>query len=97
MRKSEIYARVISAVSRETEIPAEIIEGRCRTAEVVDARCILAKLLSESGLNAREIALFMNMTGRNVRRLLRLYDCRVGQHGNMIGINSDAIRKQLGR
>ena len=96
MRKSEVYARIISAVSMETEIPIEIIEGRGRPAEVVDARCILAKLLSESGLNAREIAFFMNMTARNVRRLLKLYDCRIYQHGNMIGRNSEAIRKQLG-
>lgn len=95
MCRTQIFNQVLQAVADETEVPPDDIIGKCRMAEVVDARCILAKLLSEYGFNVREISRFMNMTARNVRRLFKLYDCRIYQHGNMIGRNSEAIRKQL--
>ena len=52
MCKSEIFAKIIGFVSKETEIPAHEIIGTSRKEEVVDARCILIRLLIESGMYA---------------------------------------------
>ena len=49
MCKSEIFAEILEAVSRETEVSAQRILGCSKQMEVVDARSILAKLLSEKG------------------------------------------------
>lgn len=86
----------IRAVSKHTEIPPDDILGKSRRAEVVDARCILASFLLNSGLNTSEAASLMHCSDRNVRRLSRLFECRKKQHGNLIGRNAEAIRKELG-
>lgn len=52
MCKSEIFAKIIGFVSKETEIPEHEIIGTSRKEEVVDARCILIRLLIESGMYA---------------------------------------------
>lgn len=96
MCRTQIFHDVLQAVSNETEIPPDDIIGKCRISDVVDARCILARLLYDCGLNVHEIASRMNMTSRNVRRLFKLYDCRILQKGNLIRQNSEVIRKQLG-
>lgn len=45
MCKSEIFNKVLDAVSSQTEITREQILSSCKSVEVVDARCILFHLL----------------------------------------------------
>lgn len=46
MKKTQLFNTVLNLVSQETEIPECIILSRSRSTDVVDARCILVKMLS---------------------------------------------------
>lgn len=50
MCKSEIFAEIINLVEKETEVSTELILSSSKVTEVVDARSIVAHLLSEYGL-----------------------------------------------
>lgn len=76
MLKSKIFAEVLTAVSAETEISEEMILSKLRSAEVVDARCLFVKLLSEYGLYPSVIARMINRTAASVRYLIGSYEDR---------------------
>lgn len=94
MCKSEIFAKIIGFVSKETEIPEHEIIGTSRKEEVVDARCILIRLLIESGMYAEQIAYYLRRTPAGIRHLNSIFDSRC-THTRMIQINMLAIRKLL--
>lgn len=76
MCKSEIFAKIINAVSIETEVSEPLILSNSKAMEVVDARSILAKLLQESGFYPMQIARFMQKTPASIRFLLTNYENR---------------------
>ena len=57
MCKSEIFAKIINIVSKETEIPTELIVSDNRVTEIVNARYIL--VLALSGNPQRVLPLFL--------------------------------------
>lgn len=94
MCKSRIFAELLSLVSVETEVPEEMIMSRSRAVEVVDARCILVKLLSEEGIYPSVIAGLMGRTPAGIRHILSDFDSRL-QDNRYLENNAQAVRKQL--
>ncbi len=80
MCKSEVFNRVLNVVSREMEIDVDEIIGKGRTIEVVDARCMLFKLLHEEGLYPSQIAEKAHRTSASVRYLLSDFNTRVASN-----------------
>lgn len=76
MCRTKIFIETLRAVAEETEISSDGILGKCRRAEVVDARCILVHFLIDSGLNASEISSLIHVSDHSVRRLNRIYTFR---------------------
>lgn len=77
MRKSEIFATILSEVSKETEIDSDRILSSERTEEVVDARYLVISMLSYSGFYPQMIAERMGMTPRAVRRAMSEFNSRL--------------------
>ncbi len=94
MCKSEIFNRVLDAVSQETEISREMILSRSKSMEVVDARCLLFRLLQEQGMYPGQIAEKARKTPACIRYLLLHFDERV-EANKMVEIYLQNIRKSL--
>lgn len=94
MCKSEIFSRIMEAVSIETEVSDILILSNSKSMEVVDARSILAKLLQESGFYPMQIARFMQKTPACIRFLLTNYESRKNTN-KIIKIYTQNIRKAL--
>ena len=62
MCKSEIFAKIINIVSKETEVPVDQILSSDKNMETVDARYLLVSLLSESGMYPSQIAVHIHNT-----------------------------------
>ena len=95
MRKSEVYARIISAVSMETEIPVEIIEGGGKSTEVVDARHMTVFFLSQYGFYPSQIAPLIHCSRQGAASMLRNFDLRRKQSGKLFEMNLQRICKAL--
>lgn len=94
MCKTEIFADILAAVSRVTEISTADILSDNRREEVVDARSILVCLLNEHGFYIGEIAERLGRTKPSIRYLLSNFDgrCRMRRMAEMNLVN---VRKQL--
>lgn len=77
MRKSEIFAAILSDVSSETEIDIDLILSSERKEEVVDARYLVIYLLSKNGFYPRMIAERMRMSQRAVRKAQAGFEARL--------------------
>lgn len=75
--KSEIFAELLEAVSRETEVPADLITGCDKKAETVDARYLLVYLLRRRGLYPSMIAPMVGLKKRAVNHILSDFDVRL--------------------
>ena len=95
MCKTEIFADILGAVSKETEIPKERILSESKDAEVVDARYILVKLLTDTGMYPSQIASKINKTRRAVNYIISNFSNRETA-GKMLRIYLDNIKKRLG-
>lgn len=76
MCKSEIFAELLDAVAKETEISKELILSECKKSDVVDARSILVKLLSDKGFYPTQIAEMMNKKYHTIKKILKCYPVR---------------------
>ena len=94
MCKTEIFAKILEAVSRVTEVDKEDILSDIRREEVVDARSILAFLMNENGFYIGEIAACMKRTRPSIRYLLKCFENRSGMR-KMIRINMEEAQKYL--
>ena len=95
MCKTEIFADILDTVSKETEIPKERILSESKDAEVVDARYILVKLLTDTGMYPSQIASKRNKTRRAVNYIISNFSNRETA-GKMLRIYLDNIKKRLG-
>ncbi len=94
MRKSELFARVLSAVAEETELSeSEILSAR-KTTEVVDARYLLVYLLVFYRFYRSEIARHLNISPQAVGRIFTGFDSRCKQNG-FLESNLNRIRTKL--
>lgn len=94
MCKSEIFAKIINAVSEETEVTVEEIMSKSKNAEVVDARAIVIMLLSEYGFYPESISKLLNKTSACVRFLISSFDERK-RNNKIIEIYTESIRKSF--
>lgn len=94
MRKSQIFTLVLEAVSRETEIPSELILSSCKQTEVVDARSLLVHFLSLQGLYPSQIALLIGKTPASVRYLMSHFSARKTTC-KMLEIQTENVHKSI--
>lgn len=95
MPKTKIFAEILKIVSCETEVSASDMISSCKQIEVVDARSIYVKILSEMGFYPVQIAVYMNRTASSIRYLISHYEERVKQN-KMMAIYAQNVRKLLG-
>lgn len=95
MSKLEIFSALLSVVSEVTEVSVSDIMSGCRKEEVVDARMILARCLTQEGLYPSQIAALMGQTTRNVNRALTALDDRLTTSFNLRN-NLESVRKKAG-
>ncbi len=99
LKKSEIFAKVLSVVSEVTEVPQEDILSRNRSEEVVDARCLLVSFLHDYGFYPSQIAKMIGRTPRQICIILNKLDSRKSHGGgyvrNPLELYQSAIAKQL--
>jgi hypothetical protein len=77
MKKTEVYRAVLDIVCEECEICESSLLSGIRTADVVDARCILVQCLQEQGMYPTEIARFTGLATRSVHHILSHFDERL--------------------
>lgn len=95
MYKMQIYLDTRSAVAEETEVEIEKILSGCKEEEVIDARAILIKLLSDQGLYPIQISKLSSICIRSINRYLLDFSDRY-ESRKMMRINYDCLRKKLG-
>ena len=88
MRKTEIFQDILNTVCHVTEISPQEILSEDRREEVVGARAILVRLLSENGFYIGEIAACMKRTRPSIRYLLKSFEGR-SKTRKMIRINME--------
>lgn len=96
MCKSEIFAEIIEAVSRETEVSAAQILSDCKHTDIVDARSVLVNILSETGFYPEQIARYIHKTAAAVRYLLNDFERRKSKN-KIIAIYMQNIRKSIAK
>ena len=94
MNKSELFARIMEIVSKETEVSAEAILSDNKSVEVVDARSLLAVSLYEAGFYPPVIARYMKKTPACIRYLIAGFEQRKNSN-KILEISSQNIRKIL--
>lgn len=95
MSKSEIFAKIISLVEKETEVSRDRILSGDKDMEAVDARHMLVVLLFESGIYPSAIAAMVHKTHRCVNGMLSGFKERL-KGGKMMRIQMDNLRKATG-
>jgi hypothetical protein len=95
MYKMQIFQEVISEVIDATEIEKEQILSPCKREEVVDARAVLIKLLSEKGLYPMQISRLTGINLRSVTKFLLGFRERIDSR-KILRMNYERMRKKLG-
>lgn len=95
MYKMQVYLDTLSAVAEETEVEMEKILSGCKEEEVIDARAILIRLLSEQGLYPIQISRFTGICVRSVNRFLLDFQDRIVAR-RMMRLFYDNVKKKLG-
>lgn len=85
---------VVGQTALITEVPAELILSDCRESEVVEARMIAIKILSDMGYSAQRLAKYFNKTDAGVRRILAMYDTR-SSHNILIRKMAQQIKNKV--
>lgn len=94
MCKSQIIAQIMETVVEETEVPEDLIRSGSKKVEVVDAKCIAIKIMSEKGIYPEQIARYMHASPTSIRNLLTNYEHRIEQN-KIIAIYANNIRNML--
>lgn len=95
MCKTEIFAKILSLVERETEVSRERILSNDKDMETVDARYMVVVLLFESGLYPGVIAGMIHKTRRCVNHMLDGFNERM-KRGKMMRIQMERLRNMAG-
>lgn len=91
--KNEL-AKILNVASEQTDVSKEKIMSRCSELEVVDARHICVKLMSQSGFYPMRIAELMKITPRYVQYILTDFEDRIACN-YILRINYERILKKL--
>lgn len=77
MGANEYYRKTVEVVSDLTGLMEGEIVGKRRMRELVDARCLVVKLMRDAGYYPTQIAPIMNVSTRWVQKILEHFDDRV--------------------
>ena len=95
MYKKNYFERLVDVVADLSELSANtILHGR-KTDEVVDARWIIVRLLSEYGYHTSKIAMLMQMSQRNVTHILTVFQDRLDQYDSLFKITYQKARVEV--
>lgn len=95
MSKTEIFQKVLKAVSEETELSEEEILGDRKTTEIVDARYIVVKTLFKIGLYPTQIASLMERSQQSINSILRNFEIREKQGGRQFAVIMQRVHRSL--
>ena len=74
MCKSEIFAKILRIVSKETEVSEDLILSKCKRSDIVDSRGIMVVILSEYKFSESQISSF---TQQSINKLKNIYPDRI--------------------
>ena len=77
MGANEYYRKTVEVVSDLTGLMEGEIVGKRRMRELIDARCLVVKLMRDAGYYPTQIAPIMNVSTRWVQKILEHFDDRV--------------------
>lgn len=95
MQKIKMYQDSLSAVSEETEVEEEHILSNSKQEEIVDARSILMKILTDQGFYPIQISHFTGIGVRSVNGFLQGFRARCNSR-KIMRINYENVRNNLG-
>lgn len=99
MKKSELFAHILSIVSDITEISSDVILSSSRSEEVVDARILVVYFCFRKGLYPTQIAALSGFSHKRVNRLITSANARFSNKGYSKGqfsFYSEVVRSRLG-
>lgn len=76
MGANEYYKKTVEVVAGLTGLTEGEIVGKRRMRELVDARCLVVRLMRDAGYYPTQIAPIMNVTVRWVQKILECFDDR---------------------
>lgn len=95
MCKSDVFKKILEFVTNETEVDANLILSDKRTAEIVDARYIVVKLLHDAGFYNQTIAKLIHHTEKSVSIILYNFSDRI-KHNKFFRITYETIKNKVG-
>lgn len=96
MCKQDYFTKVLKIVAELTELSTEQIMAGKKTDEVTDARWIIVKILIEQGYHTAKVALLMNMTQRNVSKIVTAFQDRLDQYDSLFKATYRKARNSAG-
>ena len=85
---------VVEHTAQVAEVAAESILSDCRQSEVVEARMIAVKILSDMGYSTQRLAHYFSKTEPGIRRILVMYDIR-SSHNILISKMTRQIKNKV--
>lgn len=95
MYKMQIFQDTLSAVVEAMEVEQNQILSGCKQEEVVDARSLLIKLMSDKGLYPVQISKITGLNSRSVNQFLLDFGERVDSR-KILRMNYESLRIKLG-
>lgn len=95
MKVADYCRKVTDVVLELTDVRREDLEGGRRSAEVVDARWMIIKLVREAGYYPSQIAPVMKMTVRQVQAVISSFDIRMRFAAPSLRMNYEAAARLL--
>lgn len=91
----QIFQDTLSAVVEAMEVEQNQILSGCKREEVVDARSLLIKLMSDKGLYPVQISKITGLNSRSVNQFLLGFNERINSR-KILRINYERLKIQLG-
>ena len=95
MKKSELFALILSIVSDVTEITAQEILSKSIAEEIVEARMLLIHFCFREGLMPSKIASLSGFSHRCINKYISKANSLISNGGGILIINLNSIAKRL--
>lgn len=96
MGANEYYKKTVEVVADLTGLTEVEIVGKRRMRELVDARCLVVRLMRDAGYYPTQIAPIMHVTVRWVQKILECFDDRARYSPDpMLRINWEQAKNLL--
>lgn len=96
MYRQDYFDKVLNIVASLTQLTADQILYGKKTDEVVDARWIIVRVLSEHGYHTAKISMLLKMTQRNVTHILTSFQDRLDQYDSLFKSTYQKARVEVG-